>query len=316
MIKYIFFLLALPLTAYAQPFNNWEKEKLEVKYGEDQHLVMSAEQIIQEGWDDLAQPKFWKQIMALSPDSCIVNIAKNRVVIATMSNKDWNSQTKIEKSSYRDSVRAVHGLSSEDRIFVTTGKNDFYKFDIVYPTIKRGIAAFEENDVDPWYAQAILLIESPGQLKKSRAGAYGPFQLMPAVARAQGLKVTRYVDERSDFDRSAYGSSQLIKKICIPEAKRILDKNNLEYNENDVWFRLFVLHVYHAGSLNVDAVVRKINPEQGGQELIRSMWVNTAASFGNNSQNYSQLALASQLVLHDLVYEQCDYILGCTMPID
>ena len=216
MTKYIFFLLILPLTAYAQPFNNWEKEKLEVKYGEDQHLVMSAEQIIQEGWDELAQPKFWKQIMALSPDSCIVNIAKNRVVIATMSNNDWNSQTKTEKSNYRDSVRSAHGLNSDDSIFVTTGKNDFYKFDIVYPTIKRGIAAFEENNVDPWYAQAILLIESPGQLKKSRAGAYGPFQLMPAVARAQGLKVSRYVDERSDFDRSAYGSSQLIKKICIP----------------------------------------------------------------------------------------------------
>ena len=55
------------------------------------------------------------------------------------------------------------------------GKKDFYKFDLVYPSLSEGILEFEKNKVDPWYAQAILLIESPGQLKKSRAGAYGPF---------------------------------------------------------------------------------------------------------------------------------------------
>ena len=307
----LFFLLFLPVFTMAQPSYLWEDEKIEIKFGDDQNLVMSADDIISEGWSDLAQPKFWKTIMALSPDSCIVNIAKNRVIIDIMSNKDWNKQTQAQKDAFRDSVRGAHGLSSEDRIFVTTGKNDFYKFDKVYPTIKKGIEAFEANNVDPWYAQAILLIESPGQLKKSRSGAYGPFQLMPAVARGQGLKVNRYVDERSDFSRSAYGASQLIKRICIPEAKRILDKHDLEYNESDIWFRLFVLHVYHAGALNVDAVVKKIAPKEGGQEVIRSMWVNTAANFGNNSQNYSQLALASQLILHELVHERCDYILDC-----
>lgn len=312
MYKKLFALLFLPVLGFAQPSHLWEHEKIEVKYGDDQNMVMSADDIIREGWSDLAQPKFWKTIMALSPDSCIVNIAKNRVIIDVMSNADWNRQTDAQKNAFRDSVRAAHGLTSEDRIYVTTGKNDFYKFDKVYPTITRGIEAFEANNVDPWYAQAILLIESPGQLKKSRSGAYGPFQLMPAVARGQGLKVSRYVDERSDFDRSAYGASQLIKKICIPEAKRILDKHNLAYQEDDIWFRLFVLHVYHAGALNVDAVVQKIGPSEGSQELIKKMWVNTAANFGNNSQNYSQLALASQLVLHELVHERCDYILDCT----
>jgi hypothetical protein len=314
-IVIVIFLL-FPLISLAQPSYEWEDEKIEIKHGKDQNLVIRADDIISEGWADLAQPNFWKEIMALSPDSCIVNIAKNRVIIAKMSNADWNRQTSTQKSGYRDSVRVAHGLSSEDRIFVTTGKNDFYKFDHVYPTIKQGIEAFELNNVDPWYAQAILLIESPGQLKKSRSGAYGPFQLMPAVARNMGLTVNRYTDERADFDRSAYGSSQLIKKICIPEAKRILDKNGLNYQEDDIWFRLFVLHVYHAGALNVDAVVRKINPEKGGQELIRAMWINSAANFGNNSQNYSQLALASQLILHELVHERCDFILDCADSTD
>lgn len=310
ILNILFFLI--PFFGLCQPSYLWEDEKIEIKHGDEQNLVIRADDLISEGWADLAQPNFWKEVMALSPDSCIVNIAKNRTIIAKMSNADWNKQTSTQKSAFRDSVRAAHGLASDDRIYVTTGKSDFYKFDRVYPTIKQGIEAFEHNNVDPWYAQAILLIESPGQLKKSRSGAYGPFQLMPAVARNMGLTVNRYKDERSDFDRSAYGASQLIKKICIPEAKRILDKHDLEYNEDDIWFRLFVLHVYHAGALNVDAVVRKINPSGGGQELIREMWVNTAANFGNNSQNYSQLALASQLVLHELVYERCDFILDCT----
>ena len=307
----LLFILFISLGSFAQGVSNWDDEKIDIRHGETDNVVLAADQIIAEGWNDLAQPNFWKQIMRLSPDSCIVNIAKNRTIIAKMSNKDWNAQTDAEKDAYRDSVRTACGLEADDRIFVTTGKNDFYKFDLVYPTIAQGIEAFERNGVDPWYAQAILLIESPGQLKKSRVGAYGPFQLMPRVARAQGLTVSKYKDERADFDRAAYGASRLIKRVCIPEAKRILDKHGLAHNENDIWFRLFVLHVYHAGAYNVDAVVETINPEKGDQELIQKMWVTSAANFGNNSQNYSQLALASQLILHELVYERCDYIFNC-----
>ena len=259
--------------------------------------VINEKALISEGWDKLAQPIFWKQIMMLSPDSCLINIAKSRLIIAKVSMKDWNAQSNLEIDKFRDSVRRVHNLSSDARIFVTTGKNDFYKFDLVFPTLQQGMEAFEQNGVDPWYAQAILLIESPGQLKKSKVGAYGPFQLMPSVARMQGLKVGRYLDEREDFERSAYGSSRLIKTICIPEAKRILKAIGIEYKEDDIWFRLFVLHVYHAGSGNVAAVINKIKPTEGGQCLIQAMWQNKAAKFGNNSQNYSQIAMASQLIV-------------------
>ena len=78
-------------------------------------------------------------------------------------------------------------------------KSEFYLFKQVYPSLAPGVSAFEKNNVDPWYAQAILLIESPAQLKKSVVGAYGAFQLMPAVARAQGLKVNSKIDERKRF---------------------------------------------------------------------------------------------------------------------
>lgn len=308
-----YFILAIPFLSFAQESFNYDHEKIEVIKGEDVNVVMNPAVLYDEQWSQLPQPIFWKEIMTLSSDSCLINVASNRQVLLRMSIDKWHLQTELQKQSFKDSLRLVHGLSIDEAIYVTTGKNDFYLFDKVYPSLAKGVEAFENNGVDPWYAQAILLIESPGQLKKSSAGAYGAFQLMPAVARAQGLTVNRYVDERKDFNRSAYGASRLIKNICIPEAKRILDAHQINYSENDLWFRLFVLHVYHAGALNVASVVNKINPRQGGQSLICEMWQTTAGNFGNNSQNYSQLALASQLILNEMIQRNADAVLQCSI---
>ena len=297
----------------AQTFASWDDEKIEVYSGADVSVIMGSNQLFSDRWDELPQPKFWKQIMTLSPDSCLINIAATRVILAKMSIKDWSAQTEVQKEIFKDSLRSLNGLDAGERIFVTTGKNDFYRFKDVYGQLSKGVEVFEQHGVDPWYAQAILLIESPGQLKKSSAGAYGAFQLMPDVARAQGLTVNSKVDERKNFDRCAYGSARLIQRVCIPEAKRILNANGISYKENDLWFRLFVLHVYHAGSMNVNAVVKKIGATEGNRELIMKMWQTSAAGFGNNSQNYTQLALAAQLILHDMVYEQCEEIFDCAL---
>ncbi|MCE2711152.1 MAG: transglycosylase SLT domain-containing protein [Cryomorphaceae bacterium] len=310
-IRVLFLLLfALPYL-YAQPFNSWEHEKIEVHNRESINTILDAESIFEERWDVLPQPQFWMQIMRLAPDSCLINVASTRQVLVKMSLRDWHNQTETEKSAFRDSLRSLHGLVAGERINVTTGKNDFYRFKDVYPTLSKGVEVFEKNGVDPWYAQAILLIESPGQLAKSISGAYGAFQLMPSVARAQGLTVNEKVDERKNFERSAYAASRLIKRICIPEAKKILEAHQLKVDENDLWFRLFVLHVYHAGAGNVAAVVNKIGPVQGDKELITKMWQTSAGGFGNNSQNYTQLALAAQLILHNMIYEHCDQIFDC-----
>lgn len=297
----------------AQTFASWDDEKIEVYSGADVSVIMGSNQLFSDRWDELPQPKFWKQIMTLSPDSCLINVAATRVILAKMSIKDWSAQTEVQKEIFKDSLRSLNGLDAGERIFVTTGKNDFYRFKDVYGQLSKGVEVFEQHGVDPWYAQAILLIESPGQLKKSSAGAYGAFQLMPDVARAQGLTVNSKVDERKNFDRCAYGSARLIQRVCIPEAKRILNANGISYKENDLWFRLFVLHVYHAGSMNVNAVVKKIGATEGNRELIMKMWQTSAAGFGNNSQNYTQLALAAQLILHDMVYEQCEEIFDCAL---
>lgn len=266
------------------------------------HYVNNV-QLFEQEWNRLAHPIFWKTIMTLSPDSCVINIGATRQIVEFTTLKKWDSKSDNEKEVYRDSVRISLGLDSASKVYMTTGKKDFYTFDGVLPTISKGVEVFKSQDVDPWYAQAILMIESPGRLAKSNAGAYGSFQLMAGVARAQGLTVNRYVDERKDFVKSAIGASSLIGKVCIPEAKVILDKKGITYQENDLWFRLFVLHIYHAGAGNVSGVIEKINPSEGGMELIQTMWITENGRFRNASQNYTQLALAAMLIFEEMLWD-------------
>jgi len=291
---------------------SWKDEVVEMRHLNDSVDVayLDNSSLFIERWDKLAQPIFWKTVMTLSSDSCVVNIAKSRTIIKKMSLADWDQFSDSEKDRMRDSIREAHGLSSDDKIYMTSGKSDFYAFDKVLPSMAKGVEVFVKQDVDPWYAQAILMIESPGKLAKSNVGAYGPFQLMPSVARSHGLTVNRHVDERQDFVKSAEGASSLIAKTCIPEAKEILEKHNISYNEQDLWFRLFVLHVYHAGAYNVGAVINKINPDKGGSELIQKMWQTEAGKFRNASQNYTQLALAAMLIFDEIIWAKCDYLVS------
>ncbi len=288
----------------------WQKELLKVKHLNDSLHVTYVENnaLFTERWDRLAHPVFWKTMMTLSPDSCVINIAKTRDIVARMSVEDWDRWSDNEKDDYRDSIRGVYNLHEDDKVYMTTGKSDFYAFDLALPTISKGVEVFKEEGVDPWYAQAILLIESPGKIARSNVGAYGSFQLMPGVARKHGLTVNRYVDERKDFVKSAQAASDLIKTTCIPEAKIILERQGVAYEETDLWFRLFVLHVYHAGAYNVSQVINKIAPSSGGISLIQTMWVTEAGRFKNASQNYSQLALAAMLIFEDMLWETCESI--------
>lgn len=276
------------------------------------NLFVSTDELIEERWDLLAQPNFWREVMLLPPDSCIINIASTREILGKDSFVAWKKQTEAQKSAYKDSVRKQYGLADSILIYVTSGKNHFYNVEKVIPSISRAIEIFQQYNTDPWYAQAILLIESPGKIAYSNVGAYGPFQLMKSVARDHGLIVNSKVDERKDFDKSAMGASSLLRKTCIPEAKRILDKHKLAYNETDLWFRLFVLHIYHAGAGNVQGLMSSMDPQCGGQELITAMWQNEWGGFKNASQNYSQVALASLLRLHEIIYSDCDAMFECS----
>ncbi|MCC6372909.1 MAG: hypothetical protein IT236_18030 [Bacteroidia bacterium] len=250
--------------------------------------------------DTLAQVKFWRNIMNLHEDTALISFANTREVLQKISMKDWNAKTDSAKKFFKDSVRLCRNLDSTSKILITAGKKFFYDFDKTSQNFQKGIHCFIDNNVDPWYAQAILLIESPNKLQKSNVGAYGPFQLMKDVARLYGLKVNRHVDERSNFERSAFAASSLIKKICIPRARQMLDSLKIaNVDENQLWFKLLVMHVYHAGAYNVQKALFAFNPTEGNMDMIYTLWRTSTARFKSASQNYSQLVLAAMLEMNE-----------------
>lgn len=277
------------------------------------YAFVTMHKLAEERWDVLAQPTFWKQVMLLHQDSCLINVAATRQVLGKDSFIKWRAQTELQKANYKDSVRLAYGLDSLENIYVTSGKKHFYQFQKVIPSISRAIPIFKEYNTDPWYAQAILLIESPGRLQFSTVGAYGPFQLMKSVAKSHGLIVNNTIDEREDFEKSAMGAASLIRRTCIPEAKRILNNNNIDFSEDEVWFKLLVLHIYHAGAGNVGGLINSFETKPSGQELITKMWQSEWGGFKNASQNYSQVALAAMLNLSDLIYRECQSLHSCDL---
>lgn len=309
-IKTTLILLFLNIGLSFAQFNKYIIETYNIE-DEEAKFFVSHDQLFSEKWDTLPQQMFWQKIMRLSPDSCIINVGSTRQILHITSLKQWKKNTEQEKICIKDSLRNAYCIENSASIFITTGKNDFYNFKAVMPTISEGVKVFEAQGVDPWFAQAILLIESPGRVQYSSAGAFGPFQLMKSVAKKYGLRVDKKVDERRDFHKSAVASSKLIGRSCIPEAKRILEKHNISYQESDLWFKLFVLHIYHAGAGNVNALLTHMSPTEGGQGLITQMWQTEYRGFKNVSQNYSQLALASQFILNDIIQKNCQYIYGC-----
>lgn len=315
MKRYIFIIIVLTslmFVSFSEPFTE-KTDVVEVTGLNDSinYNFVSSDQLYAERWNDLPQPNFWRTLMQMGDDSAVINIASTRQIIKKIAVKDWDKQTDIQKDLYRDSIRSHYSLDSEAKVFMTSGKRDFYDFKKVIPSIGRGIAIFKENNVDPFYAQAILLIESPNKLQKSQVGAYGSFQIMKNVAINLGLTVNKSVDDRKDFDKSAWGAAKLIKTICIPELNKILDARYIEYQPTDIWYRLLVLHVYHAGAGNVKHAINAIDPEKGNLELITTLWQTEAAGFRNASQNYSQLALASMFELDEIIYHNCNNIIPC-----
>lgn len=272
-------------------------------------------QLYEERVDTLTKIKFWTLVMGTDQELMIVNEASSRRILQVIPVDDYNNLSDNDKDTYRVLLREEFGLEDDARIFATQGKSQFYQFRRAMPGIDRGIQVFLENEVDPWYAQSILLIESPGKLAKSNVGALGSFQLMAKVARKYGLQVDSKVDERKDFDRSAYGAAMLIKNVCLPYTRQMLNDRGAEYVETDLWFRLLVLHVYHAGAYNVKSALGEIDNDVVGMALIQTLWETESRGFRNASQNYTQVALASLLQLSDLIHENCVIYHSTKIPV-
>lgn len=279
-----------------------------------QSFVYDA-QLYEQRLDTFSKVRFWSLIMNTSDEFMIINHARSRKILEIISYSDWNKLSAEEKDMYRMVIKEEHCLDTSEKIFITRGKAEYYQFRKAMPSIDKGIEIFMEEGVDPWYAQTILLIESPGQLIKSPDGALGSFQLMTDVARKFGLRVDKVVDERKNFDRSAFAASQLIKTICLPYAREMLAERGLEFNESDLWFRLLVMHIYHAGAYNVKSALAAIDGEYYEMDLIKKLWETESKGFKNASQNYTQIALASLLQLDDLIHESCVIYHSSEIPL-
>ncbi|MDW3647044.1 MAG: transglycosylase SLT domain-containing protein [Bacteroidia bacterium] len=312
MLRYLFGSLLLLVVSLASAFSqdSFSEEIIEIVRINDSSVqrVILDKDLHRERWDTLAQVRFWRKVMNLPPEYSVLNIADTRNVLNTFQTAYYDTLEDPLKRSFKDSILQICELPSNTRLYVTYGKSDFYKLREVLPSIDAGIRHFQAEGTDPWFAQSILLIESPGQLRKSPTGAVGHFQLMPGVGRQMGLKVNREVDEREDFEKSARAAARFIKKVCIPETKDILRSYRLSFKEDDLWFRLMVLHVYHAGSGNVRSALRLIRPRKGGMALIQSLWQTRNRYFRNASQNYSQVALASLLELEEIIRRECNVL--------
>lgn len=261
-----------------------------------------------ERWDTLPQVIFWRKVMNLPKDSLIVNVAATREIIDVLAVWDWENKGDSLKEVYRDSVRMAHELSANASVYVTGGKSHYYNFEQMLHHIGEGINVFYDRGVDPWYAQAILLIESPGRLQFSPVGAYGSFQLMKDVAIEQGLIVNDSMDEREDFGRAAWAAAGLIQKRCVPYVRRMLSKRNISFKEDDPFFRMLVLHSYHAGAGNVEGALSQFEPKEGGVTLMKQLWRTEYGGFKNASQNYSQVAIASMIELDRIMISLPDTI--------
>ena len=271
----------------------------------DRMSFLRTHAIEDEGWHNLPQVKFWNKIIKAEPEISYVNIAYNRWLVDSLPTSYFDNLERIAQRNYKEKMRDEQGLPNGTQLYVTSGKRDYYQLESTLSSIDTAIKIFRRNEVDPWYAQSILLIESPGKLRTSYAGAHGPFQLMPFVARMQGLVVNRRLDERSDLRKSAEAAAKFIRSTCIVETKNMLSRRGISFEENSLWFRLMVLHVYHAGAGNVAGALSSIHAQEGGINLITQLWHAEYNGFGNAAQNYSQVALAALVELEDILSRKC-----------
>lgn len=241
--------------------------------------------------------QFWQKVILLTKDSCIVVHKDSRNMMDVISAKRLDSlvdYSKLEATAqcYRDSF----GYETCELVKFVRGKREFFDFKKVGPLVDDAKKVFNEIGVNPIYAQFILLIESPNNPKaRSISGAVGHYQLMPFVAKKYGLVISSSRDDRHDFALSSMAAAKLMRDYCIPNAQRMAVSAGLPADLDQLWFQLLVMHVYNAGAGNVRKAVAAVGEVRTGEELIMKLWKTQAGAFGNSSQNYSQLALASYI---------------------
>jgi hypothetical protein len=251
-------------------------------------------------------PLFWRRVLDLGRDSSIAVDLETRQTYGVLPAKLIDSMERIGKlDSFAKAFRMNLGFDSLAPIRFVRGKSQFFQYNKVGPQLHLAFQEFTQQGVDPRVAEMLLLIESPNNPKGvSSSGAVGHFQLMPFVAKKYGLTVTSTRDERLDFSRSAYAAARLVKEYAMPAADEICRSVGLDPQPSELWYHLLLLHIYNAGGGSVSQAAAAIGRVEDPYEFIQTLWKTKAGRFGNQSQNYSQVALASYCKYRDLLYQR------------
>ena len=143
-------------------------------------------------------------------------------------NKPYQSQINPRAISFVDEYIRKQGKSLEK--MKVWGKPYFDLYDQIL--INYGI---------PKEMKYLSVIESHlGAGGISWAGAVGPWQLMPGVAKEYGLQVGGYWDQRTDYFKSTHVAARIMKKL---------------YTEFDDW--LLVVAAYNCGNGCVRSAIRR-----------------------------------------------------------
>ena len=111
---------------------------------------LSDSAFYKQGWDTLAQVRFWREVINLTSDTCIINVASCRKPVDKVSRKIWMQQNEFEKVCFKDSLCNVHCLEPGTNLFVTAGKGEFYEVKKTLSLISAAIETFESVGCDPW----------------------------------------------------------------------------------------------------------------------------------------------------------------------
>ena len=114
---YIFLLGIISFLAFGfnQPnFNEIELvEVVGLNNDTTNYQFVQNQQLYAQGWDTLAQPHFWRELMTMEDDSALINVGSTRQIIKKVAVADWNMQTETQKDAVRDSVKTYYGLTED-----------------------------------------------------------------------------------------------------------------------------------------------------------------------------------------------------------
>ena len=178
---------------------------------ESHYYVVDFSSLYADAWHEYPQARFWYQIINMAEEDALISVGKTRQILGRRSSEYYECLEKEERKAYKDSVRKAHGLATNEVLYVTYGKRDYYQFSDAISQIDKAIPYFAREDVNPWYAQAILLVESPAKLRFSPVGAYGPFQIMKSIGLEYGITINNELDERAKIETAAPVAAKLIK---------------------------------------------------------------------------------------------------------